>query len=200
MKRVFMFLLAGGWLSVAQASAVGEGDAKAGEAKAAPCAACHGPAGNSFNPVWPKLAGQSAPYIVKQLKLFKGGERTDPVMSAQAANLTEEDMLDIAAYYAAQKTSVGAASPDLAEQGEQLYRNGNAESGVPACMGCHGPQGEGVAASAYPRIGGQQPGYTEAQLHAYRDGTRKAPIMPVITAKLTDEEILALSSYLAGLH
>jgi cytochrome c553 len=200
MKRAFLVLLASGWLASAQASAVGDGDAKAGETKAAPCAACHGPAGNSFNPLWPKLAGQGAPYTVKQLQKFKSGERMNPVMAAQVVNLSEQDMLDIAAYYAQQKPSLGAAVPELAVQGEKLYRGGNAESGVPACLGCHGPRGEGVAGPAYPRIGGQQPGYTEAQLRAYRDGSRKAPMMTIITAKMTDEEIRAVSSYLAGLH
>lgn len=200
MKRALLILTTFGWLATAQASAVGEGDAKAGEAKAAACAACHGPAGNSFNPVWPKLAGQGAPYTVKQLTQFKSGARMNPVMAAQVANLSEQDMLDIAAYYAKQKPTVGAAVPELAEQGRKLYRDGNPETGVPACTGCHGPAGEGVAASAYPRIGGQQPGYTEAQLRAYRDGSRKAPMMTIVTAKLTDDEIKALASYIAGLH
>ncbi|MGH8560565.1 MAG: c-type cytochrome [Nevskiales bacterium] len=200
MKRVLLFLIASGWLATAQASAVGEGDAKAGESKAAACAACHGPAGNSFNPVWPKLAGQGAPYIVKQLTKFKSGERMNPVMGAQVANLSEQDMLDIAAYYAQQKTSTGAAVPELAVAGEKLYRGGNPETAVPACLGCHGPKGEGVAGSAYPRIGGQQPGYSEAQLRAYRDGSRKAPMMTLITARMTDDEMKALASYVAGLH
>lgn len=200
MKRAFLVLIASGWLTTAQASAVGEGDAKAGETKAAVCAACHGPGGNSFNPVWPKLAGQGAPYIVKQLQKFKSGERMDPVMGAQVASLSEQDMRDIAAYYELQTSSVGAAVPELAVQGEKLYRGGNPGSGVPACIGCHGPAGDGVAGPAYPRVGGQQPGYTEAQLRAYRDGSRKAPMMTIITAKMTDDEIKALSSYLAGLH
>jgi cytochrome c553 len=200
MKRAFLVLLASGWLATAQASAVGEGDAKAGETKAAACAACHGPAGNSFNPVWPKLAGQGAPYIVKQLTKFKSGERMNPVMAAQVANLSEQDMLDIAAYFAQQKTSAGAAVPELAVAGEKLYRGGNAETDMPACLGCHGPKGEGVAGSAYPRIGGQQPGYSEAQLRAYRDGSRTAPMMSIVTARMTDDEIRALASYVAGLH
>lgn len=200
MKRVFLILIASGCLSAAQAAALGEGDAKAGEAKAAPCAACHGPAGNSFNPVWPKLADQGAPYLAQQLKMFKSGERSDPVMSAQAVNLSEQDILDLAAYFAQQKASAGAASPDLAEQGGNLFRYGSTENAVPACTGCHGPQGRGVAASAYPRIGGQQPGYTEKQLRAYRDGSRQHPMMSVVAADMTDEQIRALSSYLAGLH
>lgn len=200
MKRAFLVLMASGWLATAQASAVGEGDAEAGATKAAACAACHGPAGNSFNPVWPKLAGQGAPYIVKQLTAFKNGTRMNPVMSAQVANLSEQDMLDIGAYYAQQKGNAGAAVPELAKAGGELYRFGNAETGVPSCTGCHGPSGEGVAGSAYPRIGGQQPGYTEAQLRAYRDGSRKAPMMTIVTADMTDEQIQALASYIAGLN
>lgn len=188
------------WQAGARASAVGEGDAKAGEAKAAVCAACHGPAGNSFNPVWPKLAGQGAPYTFKQLQKFKSGERMNPVMAAQVANLSEQDMLDIAAYYAQQTGNAGAALPELAQQGQDLYRFGDAASGIPACTGCHGPAGEGVAASAYPRVGGQQPDYSEAQLRAYRDGSRKAPMMTIITAKMTDDQIKALASYLSGLN
>jgi cytochrome c553 len=200
MKRAFLVLMASGWLATAQASAVGEGDAQAGATKAAACAACHGPAGNSFNPVWPKLAGQGAPYTVKQLAAFKNGTRMNPVMSAQVANLSEQDMLDIAAYYAQQKGSAGAAAPELAKAGGELYRFGDAETGVPSCTGCHGPSGEGVAGSAYPRIAGQQPGYTEAQLRAYRDGSRKAPMMSIVTADMTDEQIQALASYIAGLN
>jgi cytochrome c553 len=199
MIRWFVILVAGCVLGTASAAEI-KGDAKAGEAKAAPCAACHGPAGNSFSPIWPRLAGQGAPYLYKQLVLFKNGGRVDPVMSAQAAALSEQDMMDLAEYFAAQKGGHGAAAPELADAGAKLYRSGNQETGATACIGCHGPQGLGNSAAAYPRIGGQQPGYVEKQLRDYRAGTRKAPMMSAITAKLTDEEIRALASYIAGLH
>src|SRR5690606_7621043 len=135
------------------------GDAEAGEAKAAVCAACHGPQGNSVNPVWPKLAGQHAGYIVTQLQAFKQpaqeSPRFDPVMSTQAQMLAEQDMLDVAAYFAAQAIQPGAADPALVEQGERIYRGGIPEKGVPACIACHGPAGDGNAAAEYPVVGGQ---------------------------------------------
>jgi cytochrome c553 len=170
------------------------------EAKAAPCGACHGPNGNSLSPIWPKLAGQSAAYLYKELVKFKNGERSDPVMSAQAASLSEQDMKDLAAHFAKQKQTGGAASPELASAGDALYRRGNPESGVPACIGCHGPKGLGNAAAGYPRVGGQQSGYVEGQLQKFRGGTRKGPMMSVVAQRLTDEEIRAVASYLAGLH
>lgn len=189
--------------SVFAGSLVG-GDAEAGKTKAAACAACHGPGGNSTNPEWPRLAGQSEAYVVAQLKAFKDGSRANPLMAGQAAALSEQDMKDIAAYFFVQTPLTGAASPDLAEAGETLYRAGNAENGVAACMACHGPKGEGNAAAAYPRVAGQHADYSAAQLRIYRDGKRKgtdkAKMMSDVAAKLTDEEIAAVASYLSGLH
>lgn len=180
------------------------GDPEAGKAKAAACSACHGPGGNSTNPEWPRLAGQSEAYTVSQLKAFKDGSRANPLMAGQVANLSEQDMKDIAAYFYNQEPLTGAANPELAEAGETVYRAGNAESGVPACMGCHGPAGEGNAAAAYPRLAGQHADYVAAQLRIYRDGERKgtakAKMMSDVAAKLTDEEIAAVASYLSGLH
>jgi cytochrome c553 len=193
-------LVAAGLVGSAQAGALVDGDAKAGETKAAACVACHGPGGNSLSPTFPKLAGQGAPYIVKQLGKFKSGERVNPVMQPQAANLSDQDMQDLAAYFSTQKPSMGAASPDLVAAGEKIYRAGLKDEAVPACMGCHGPKGDGNAAAAYPRIGGQQAAYVEAQLQAYRAGTRKAPMMSKIVAHLNDEQIRALASYVSGLH
>ncbi len=180
------------------------GDAESGAAKAAACAACHGPKGNSSNPEWPKLGGQGAAYIVGQLAAFKDGSRNNPIMTAQVAALSEQDMKDIGAYYAAQAAVPGAASEELAPAGEALYRAGNTDAGVPACLGCHGPEGEGNAAAAYPRVAGQHAAYSAAQLRAYRDGQRtgtdKANMMSQVAAKLTDDDIAAVSSYLSGLH
>ncbi|MCC2656556.1 MAG: cytochrome c4 [Panacagrimonas sp.] len=181
-----------------------KGDAKAGETKAGACAACHGPAGNSAMPAWPKLAGQGAPYTYAQLKAFKEGKRANPIMQAQAAPLSDQDMQDLAAYFAAQPAAPGVASKDAVAVAEKLYRAGNAESGVPACAACHGPTGAGNPAAGYPRVGGQHADYNTAQLTAYRKGERKAgangQIMSEVAAKLTDEEIAALASYLNGLR
>lgn len=198
--RVAGILVAAGLMSSAQAGVLVDGDAKAGETKAAACAACHGPGGNSMAPTFPKLAGQGAPYIVKQLGKFKSGERVNPVMQPQVAALSDQDMKDLAAYFSEQKPSMGAAIPDLVAAGEKLYRAGSKDEGVPACMGCHGPKGDGNAAAAYPRIGGQQAAYVEAQLQAYKTGTRKAPMMSKIVAHLTDDQMRALASYVSGLH
>ena len=180
------------------------GDADAGKAKAATCTACHGPGGNSTNPEWPRLAGQSEAYIVGQLQAFKSGARANPLMAGQVAALSEQDMKDIAAYFFTQAPLTGATSPDLAEAGETLYRAGNTENGVPACMGCHGPAGAGNAAAAFPRLAGQHADYAAAQLRTYREGKRKgtdkSKMMSDVAAKLTDEEIAAVASYLSGLH
>ncbi len=180
------------------------GDADAGKAKAATCTACHGPNGNSSNPAWPKLAGQGAAYIFTQLQSFKNGTRNNPVMTAQVTGLSDQDMKDLAAYFAAQATVTGAANEELAPAGEALYRGGNPANGVPACLGCHGPAGAGNAAGAYPQLAGQHADYSAAQLRAYRDGQRngtaKAKMMSQVAAKLTDDEIAAVASYLSGLH
>ena len=193
-----------------------KGDVEAGGTKAATCAACHGPGGNSANPICPSLAGQGAPYIYAQLKAFKkgmgGGQseqdkaemRMDPVMSAQAMSLSDQDMQDLAVFFAAQSPKPGVASEDSVAIAQPLYRAGDAERGVPACASCHGPTGAGNPAAGYPRIGAQQADYTAKQLKAYRSGERKAGahglIMAEVAAKLSDEEIAALASYLNGLQ
>lgn len=204
----FAWLAAGalllGTAAPAFAGSLVGGDAEAGAAKAAACTACHGPKGNSTNPEWPKLAGQGAAYVYGQLKAFKDGSRNNPIMGAQVASMSDQDMKDVAAYFAAQTGIAGAASEELAPAGEALYRAGNTQNGVPACLGCHGPAGEGNAAAAYPRIAGQHAAYSAAQLRAYRDGQRKgtakANMMSQVAAKLTDDEIAAVSSYVSGLH
>lgn len=178
------------------------GSAEAGAAKAAVCSACHGPGGNgAINPEWPKLAGQGASYTLKQLKAFKTGVRKNPVMMGQAAALSDADMADLAAYFAAQKSVPGLASKDSIAVAERLYRAGDAARGIAACAGCHGPKGEGNAAAQYAQIGGQNAAYTALALKAYRSGERTTgPKMLSIAAKLTDAEIAALSSYIAGLQ
>lgn len=199
----------GAW---AQTSEVGKADpftggsVEAGAGKAAVCGACHGPAGNSSNPEWPKLAGQHAAYTYAQLKVLKSGERKNPVMNAQAATLSDQDMRDLAAYFAAQKAAPGVASPDSIKTAQPLYRAGDARRGLPACSACHGPQGKGNAAAGYPAVGGQHARYAATALRTLR-AYHGAPIpqantltMAAVAAKLTDAEIEALASYLNGLQ
>lgn len=188
----------------AAGSAFLKGDAKAGETKSAVCAACHGPKGNSAVSAWPKMAGQGAPYIYAQLKHFKDGSRSNPVMAGQVAALSDQDMQDLAVYFAAQAQAPGVASKDAVAVAEKIYRGGVAARGVPACASCHGPAGAGNPAAGYPRIGGQHADYTAAQLNAYRKGERKAGanglMMAEVAAKLSDADIAALASYLNGLQ
>jgi cytochrome c553 len=182
------------------------GSVEAGAAKAAVCVACHGPGGNSTNPEWPKLAGQHASFINAQLKVLKSGERKSPVMNAQAANLSDQDMKDLAAYFATQKPQPGVGSPDAVKTAQKIYRAGDPARGLPGCIACHGPQGHGNAGAAYPRIGGQHAKYTAAVLRVYRGmaGTTmphpNLVTMSSVAAKLSDAEIDALASYVNGLH
>lgn len=180
------------------------GDVTKGQTAAAACAACHGADGNTTTLAeYPKLAGQGANYLAKQLHDFKSGVRKDPVMAAQAASLTDESILDIAAFYASLDVQYSAVPAKYIEQGEQLYRAGDASTGIPACAACHGPQGNGLESAGFAALGGQNPQYTIKQLKAFRDGTRDNDanrMMRDIAAKLSDEQIEALAYYLVGLH
>jgi len=178
-------------------------DASAGKQKSQTCAACHGPDGNSSNPDWPKLAGQSSEYLVKQLSDFKSGARKNPQMTAMAANLSMQDMEDLAAYFSSQTTRIGTTSKDELEPGRKIYRAGNADTGVPACMACHGPDGAGNPAAAYPRLSGQHASYDVKQLKDFRSGDRSNDpnkIMRIVTAHMTDKEIGAVADYIQGLY
>lgn len=183
------------------------GNAEAGATKAAVCAACHGPGGNSVNPEWPSLAGQHAPYTYEQLKVLKAGIRPSPVMGPQAAGLSDQDMRDLAAYFASQQAKPGVASPDSVKVAEPLYRTGDAQRGLPACTACHGPQGLGNAAAGYPRIGGQHATYTASVLRVFRslpdhelpDGST-VRTMAEVARLLTESEVDALASYVNGLQ
>lgn len=185
-----------------------KGNAAAGDSKSASCVACHGVGGNGIiNPEWPKLAGQHSSYTAAQLKHFKAGERKNPVMSGQAQALSEQDMADIAAHFASLKVVPGVASKDAIAIAQKLYRAGDAARGLPACAACHGPAGAGNPAAHYPRIGGQNTPYISNQLNSYRKGKdgergagKHALIMSAVAAKLTDAEIAALASYVAGLQ
>jgi len=188
------------------ASAFALGDPKAGETKAAVCAACHMVDGNSTDPLYPKIAGQHESYIARQLALYKSGERENAIMLGFASALEAQDMADIGAYYAQQKVRAGTADESVVALGQALYRGGNPANGVPACMACHGPAGTGNPGAKYPALGGQHADYTQAQLTAYRGGAVHGKdananvVMSEVARALSDAEIRALSSYLEGLH
>jgi len=196
------------------------GDATAGQAKAAACAACHGVDGNAAVEMYPSIAGQSERYTAQQIALIASGQRTSGAVAAMVPfvkDLTPQDMRDIGAYFATQKASAGIADDSVVadgpykglkfyEIGQQLYRGGDAQRGLPACMACHGPAGAGNPGPAYPHIGGQHASYVARRLQEYQAGqthqTDKAhfQIMAGIAAKLSEQEIQALGSYLQGLH
>ncbi len=186
------------------------GDPAAGAAKAAVCSACHGATGNSSNPEWPTLAGQHHQYIAEQLALLKAGVRIAPVMQPMAAGLSPEDMADLAAFFEKQ-TLVGLeADADLWQAGEKLYRGGDTKRSIPACIGCHGPNGRGNGPARWPQIRAQQPTYLTNQLKAYAAQSRYlagaatapayAEAMYDIGKRLSDEDIKALVAYLKGLR
>lgn len=184
-------------------AALVEGDPEAGKTKSVSCQSCHGADGNSLNPMWPKLAGQNASYIKKQLQDFKSGLRSNPIMSPMAAKLSDEDIKDLAVYYASQQTSKGATPEEYLALGEKVYRQGNKKTGVPACMACHGPAGDGNPAAAWPKLAGQHGVYVETQLKAYRSGERANDpnaMMEGVTKRMSDEEITAVANYVTGLH
>ena len=181
------------------------GDAKAGEGKAATCAACHGMDGNSSDKTYPKLAGQNEAYVVRQLGLMKGGKRTNPVMMPFIGNLSDQDLHDLGAFYASKTSLPGVADDKLLARGQALYRGGDATLGVPACMACHGPDGRGMAGAGYPQVAGQWTDYIQAKLKDFKAGTswgedNNAKIMPEIAKHLGDGDIAALASYVEGLH
>ncbi len=193
------------------------GDAAAGEAKAAVCAACHSADGNASDPQYPKLAGQHERYIARHLALFKSGERNNAIMLGFSAMLTPQDMRDIGAFYETKTIVPGMADdseikdgPNAGKKfyqvGEALFRGGDVERGIAACIGCHGPAGKGNPGPPYPALGGQHAGYVAAQLQAFRDGTvygrgdNANAVMAGVAKYLTDEEIGALASYIEGLH
>lgn len=186
-----------------------KGDAARGKAIADKvCAACHGADGNSQISANPKLAGQHAEYLFKQMKEFKAGkdkpaDRVNAVMGGMIAAYDENQMRDLAAYFAGQ-TQKGEVSKnrETIERGQKLYRGGDQAKGLPACAACHGPAGAGMPAQ-YPRIGGQFADYTEAQLKAFRDGARSndpSKMMSMVAIKMTDVEIKAVADYVAGLR
>lgn len=165
------------------------------------CAACHGADGNSAITLNPKLAAQHPEYLEKQLTEFKSGKRANAVMSGMAAGLSEQEIKDLAAYFAAKKLNLGQAAKNGAGSlGEKIYRGGVAATGVPACASCHSPNGAGLP-KQFPRLSGQHADYTLAQLKTFRTGERaNAPMMMAISAKMTDAEMAAVADYIQGLR
>jgi cytochrome c553 len=182
------------------------GDASAGQAKSAICAACHGADGNSVVPNWPKLAGQHEAYLAREISLIKAGARPVPEMAGIVPGLSDQDIADLAAFFSSQTAAGGVADESKVALGERIFRAGNAESGVPACMSCHGPAGEGNPLAGYPALAGQHSVYTGNLLTRFRSGenwgVEDAPsqVMNGVAAELTDEEIAAVASYIQGLY
>jgi cytochrome c553 len=208
MKKFAIFL--GLFFGTAGIAVAQSGDAEAGKEKSQVCAACHGPNGESPTDMYPHLAGQHQKYLLKQLKDFKlasetGGEegRNNPIMMGQVASLSEEDMADLAAFYAAKDSPKGETPEDIIAKGEDLFRRGNPETNMPSCAGCHGPRGNGIGLAAFPDISGQHAAYTKSQLEMFRSGERANDpngMMQGVTEKMTDEEIELLSKFLSGLY
>ncbi len=174
----------------------------AGKAKSQVCQGCHGADGNSISPMYPKLAGQSPEYLTKQLSDFKSGVRKDPIMSPMAAPLSPSDIQNVAAYFASLPTKPGVAVGDknTIELGKKIYRGGNAKTGVSACMSCHGPSGHGIP-PRFPRVSGQHAAYTQKQLLMFKNSTRNNDnnVMTRIAFRMSEDEIKAVSEYMAGL-
>lgn len=200
-RKIIMSLL----LTLAATSTVlAAGDPAAGQVNTAICAACHGPDGNSPAPNFPKLAGQGERYLIKQLHDIKSGRRAVPEMTGMLNTFDDQALTDIAAWYAGQKPSVGAADPALVATGEKLFRGGDLGKGLPACTGCHSPEGAGNSLAGFPHLGGQHASYVTKQLTDFREGNRNndgdSQVMRAIAAKLSNKDIEALGAYIQGLH
>jgi cytochrome c553 len=195
--RFLVCLMLAGGVSLAQA----EGNPSAGKTKAEACGGCHGADGNSSAPIFPKIAGQHASYIAKQLHDFKSQKRPDPTMSALAEPLTDQEIQDLAAYYAQQKIRIEKGAPN--PLGEKIYRAGNPETGVPACIGCHGPGGNGNPQAVFPQVNGQYAAYVEKILKDFKTGARGNDMngmMRTVGAKMSEAEINAVADYISSLE
>ena len=201
--RIALFI--GACLLAGQAAATPlVGNAQAGQTKVAVCGACHGADGNSLAPTFPKLSGQNEKYLLKQMHDVKSGARVIAVMAGQLDALSEQDLADIAAYYASQTRTPGSAKEELVALGESIYRAGIRERGIAACSACHSPTGNGNAPAKFPSLGGQHADYIASSLRAWRSEERKndgdTRIMRDVAAHLTDKERDAVASSASGLH
>ena len=196
------------WVSAAEGDdEPRQADTEAGRVLAAgTCFACHGEDGNAAIPGYPNIAGQSARYLFRQMQSMRDGDRDPKVMVGQLDNLTDEDLQDLAAFYASQSGKIGQASRDGIELGEAIYRGGILAKQVAACTACHAPDGSGNALAGFPRLSGQTAEYVAEQLKAYREGLRKTDtgdhdgMMRQTAANMTDTEIAAVANYVLGLH
>ena len=201
MIRVVLALV----LAFAGHTVVAAGDAVAGKALATPCFACHGEDGNAVLPGTPHLSGQNERYLTRQLQLLKSGDRSAPLMAGQLDAMSEEDLGNLAAYYASFGPTVRQADDENLDVAAAIYRGGILDKGVAACSACHAPDGSGNHLAGFPRVSGQALDYTVAQLTAYREERRLTDeeyggMMRDVAANLTDNEIRALANYLVGLH
>ena len=195
-------------LAMALAGNAAAGNAEAGKAQALVCAACHGADGaTGIDPTYPNLAGQNETYLFNQLKMIQSDERQILLMAGQLIGKTEQDLRDLAAYYASLpgKRGEAAGDDDSIQLAQGIYRGGILDKGVAACSACHAPDGQGNAPAGFPVLSGQPKEYTVAQLTAYREGERKSDegfggMMRGVAGGLTDKEIAALADYLQGLH
>jgi len=187
------------------------GKAADGATKSAICSSCHGPNGNSVNPEWPRLAGQSAVYIAEQLRLFRSGVRDNAIMKPLTAGLSDQDISDLAVYYEAQTPTGLEADPSYWQAGEALYLRGDRGHEIPACVACHGPVGRGNLAAGYPALRAQQAVYVVKQLNDYASGarytaanpaqaSRNGVMMLTLAKRLTPEQIRDVASYLQGMR
>jgi cytochrome c553 len=203
-------------LAVCAAPAImAKGSADAGATKAATCIACHGPNGNSSNPLWPTLAGQDASYLSEQLKMFRGAQRINSagVMTGMTASLSDQDIEDISVYFSGQTPAGQEADPSTVQAGEKLYRGGDRTRNIPACTACHGPVGVGNPAAGYPALRAQHVQYVAKELTDYASGARysknakgdsqggaNAQIMSTIAARLTVDDIKNVASFVQGMR
>jgi len=192
-----------GFLVLTGPGLMAAGSAERGASISLTCAACHGATGISANPEWPNLAGQHEKYTVQTLKAYQAGDRQDVLMTGQAMSLSGQDIADLAAYFEGEQGAQNTADPALIAAGERLYRGGDRDKSISACIACHGPDGRGNRPAAYPSVAGQHSSYTAKQLRAYANGTRKSDsnqVMRNIAVLLSEDEINAVSSYIQGLR
>lgn len=204
-KLAFRAILSVALLSGVVALGEEPADPANGAIKAATCVACHGDTGNSVIPDYPNIAGQNAKYLEIQMRQMRDGEREIPLMLGQLDSMSDQDLKDIASFYASQPGKIGQASPIDLKLGESIYRGGILDKNVAACTACHAPNGNGNSFAGFPRISGQPVSYTVAQLKAYRENERTSDeyvggMMRDIAARLTDSEIEAVANYIQGLY
>jgi cytochrome c553 len=191
-----------GLCSLVAVSITQAADIEAGKAKTLVCAACHGADGNSVNPIWPRLAGQHATYIAKQLRDFKAAKRTDPTMQGMVATLQDADIDNVAAYFEAQQPAAANFDQSLLELGQNIYRGGITETSVAACMSCHGPAGKGNGPAAFPALKSQHPEYIVIQLQKFKSDTRAndtGKMMRNVANRMSDKEMKAVAAYIAAM-